>query len=93
MANERYLLHVWGAPRDYDGKEENSYATLQEAKEGFDERILKSNCNYAALYDTRNCKKALWTFPSYWDGHDHTHGRGFDPKHWKGPEFEADYSE
>ena len=91
MQVERYLLHVWSTPRDYDGKAEAFFPTLQQAKEAFDTRVFESGCNYAAIYDTQNCKKALWTFPAYWDGHDHTHGRGFDPEIWKGPENEADY--
>ena len=82
--NQRYELHVWNSRTGYDGEEEGFFETLKEAKSAFDKRVVEAACNFAAVYDRPDCKKALWTFPSYWDGHDHTHGRGFDPKLWVG---------
>ena len=80
---KRYQLWIWNKQTGYGGTQESESDELGAIKSEFDCRILKANCDFAAVYDDRDRKRALWTFPSYWDGHDHAHGRGFEPNLWR----------
>ena len=47
------------------------FSSRANALKAFNMSILNPNCDFAAIYDmtVSPTQKALWTFPSHWDGH------------------------
>jgi hypothetical protein len=65
----------------------DTFNSRTEAKKAFDGLVLSEDCGYAAVYDMGDMDKALWTFPSAWNGHSHVEGEDRDRGKWQQPGF------